>query len=190
MFDGNAADRYPQPRSVVRFTGLMSNLASRLMGAALAAGAAASAVLGVGSAGAAPTFLAPGTDGLAPGLAGSYTLASNEARTQGVPIWITSGKRSDAEQRQLWRNAIATYGSPAAARRWVLPAEESPHVRGEAVDVGPWDGAAWLERNGHRWGLCRTFANEWWHFELATTPGTQCPPMWPDAAVRADRRGI
>ncbi len=105
-------------------------------------------------------------------------------------MWITSGKRSDAEQRQLWRDAIATYGSPEAARRWVLPAEESPHVRGEAVDVGPWEGAAWLERNGYRWGLCRTFVNEWWHFELATTPGAPCPPMWPDAAVRADRRGI
>ena len=117
----------------------------------------------------------------------SISRASNEARAQGVPLWITSGKRSDAQQRQLWRDAIAAYGSPEAARRWVLPAEESPHVHGDAVDVGPREGASWLEANGNRWGLCRTFMNEWWHFELATTPGTPCPPMWPDAAVRADR---
>ncbi len=183
-----------QYTSVVRFTGLMSIFASGLTRVVLAtAGAACAvtgAVVGVGPAVAAPTALAPGTAGLVPGLAVSYTLAANDGRAQGIQMYITSGKRSDAEQRQLWRNAIATYGSPAAARRWVLPAEESPHVRGEAVDVGPWEGAAWLERNGYRWGLCRTFVNEWWHFELATTPGTACPPMWPDAAVRADRRGI
>ncbi|WP_439028807.1 M15 family metallopeptidase [Gordonia terrae] len=130
---------------------------------------------------------APSTAGLDPVLRTAYDQASNTARAQGVPLWITSGTRSDAEQRQLWRDAIATYGSPGAARRWVLPAEESPHVQGKAVDVGPREGAAWLERTGSRWGLCRTFANEWWHFEVATVPGVPCPPMWPDAAARADR---
>ncbi|MEO9328993.1 M15 family metallopeptidase [Gordonia aurantiaca] len=159
--------------------------------AALAGVAIAAVVSGTAPAGtttsAAPAVFAPGTEGLEPALAGAYTVAANEAHAQGVTLWITSGKRSDAEQRRLWRDAIAAYGSPEAARRWVLPAEESPHVRGKAVDVGPQAGAAWLERNGHRWGLCRTFVNEWWHFELATTLGAACPPMWPDAAVRADR---
>lgn len=130
---------------------------------------------------------APGTAGLDPVLALAYTQAADTARTEGIALWITSGRRSATEQRQLWRDAIATYGSPAAARRWVLPPEQSPHVAGRAIDVGPRAGAAWLEARGSRWGLCRTFVNEWWHFEVATIPGTPCPRMWPDAAIRADR---
>ncbi|CAM2758580.1 D-alanyl-D-alanine carboxypeptidase family protein [Skermania piniformis] len=66
----------------------------------------------------------------------------------------------------------------------MLPPGESTHVRGEAIDVGPQNGAAWLEANGSRYGLCRTFANEWWHFELATVPGGVCPEMLPDASWR------
>lgn len=133
-------------------------------------------------AGAAP--LAEGTAGLEPGLAAAYTLASTQARAEGVKISITSGKRSYAQQQALWRDGIATYGSPAAARRWVLPPTESTHVSGKAIDVGPRAGAAWLERTGRRWGLCRTFNNEWWHFELVTTPGGACPRRLPDASAR------
>lgn len=135
---------------------------------------------------------APGTQGLDPLLGAAYNQAARSARADGVSMWITSGKRSVAEQRQLWRQGLATYGSPQIARRWVLPPNESTHVSGHAIDVGPRGGALWLERNGFRWGLCRTFANEWWHFELVTLPGTRCPAMWPNAAVRVDhqRRGI
>lgn len=128
------------------------------------------------------TVLATGTDGLDPLLAIAYTLAENQAHTQGVPLSITSGYRTPAEQQQLWDEGIATYGSPDAARRWVLPPAESTHVSGRAIDVGPIDGARWLEANGNRWGLCRRFDNEWWHFELATIPGMVCPPLRPDAS--------
>ncbi|WP_124711134.1 M15 family metallopeptidase [Gordonia insulae] len=130
---------------------------------------------------------ATGTAGLDPVLATAYTQASRTARSEGVSLWITSGKRSSGEQEQLWRDAIRTHGSPAAARRWVLPPGQSTHVSGHAIDVGPHTGAMWLRRTGFRWGLCRTFANEWWHFEVATIPGQPCPPMWPDAAARVDR---
>nr|WP_083887589.1 M15 family metallopeptidase [Nocardia asiatica] len=126
---------------------------------------------------------ATGTEGLDPALALAYTLAEREARAQGVPLSITSGYRTPAEQQALWEDGVATYG-PDDARRWVLPPEESTHVSGQAIDVGPQQGARWLEANGHRWGLCRTFENEWWHFELATAPGVECPPMRPDASVR------
>ncbi|MFW0790828.1 M15 family metallopeptidase [Gordonia sp. CPCC 205333] len=130
------------------------------------------------------TRLAVGTGGLTPTLARAYTRAYNEARRQGVTMWITSGKRSVSEQRALWRDGIARYGSPAAARRWVLPPNESTHVTGAAIDVGPRAGAAWLQVNGRRWGLCRTFDNEWWHFEHATLPGLPCPRRVPDASSR------
>ncbi|WP_098700159.1 M15 family metallopeptidase [Nocardia farcinica] len=127
---------------------------------------------------------AAGTDGLDPALAVAYTLAEQAAHAEGVPLSITSGYRTPAEQQALWEDGLATYGSPEEARRWVLPPEESTHVSGQAVDVGPQAGAQWLERNGNRWGLCRTYANEWWHFELATIPGGSCPPLRPDASER------
>jgi LAS superfamily LD-carboxypeptidase LdcB len=126
---------------------------------------------------------ATGTDGLDPPLALAYTLAEREAHAQGVPLSITSGYRTPAEQQALWEDGVATYG-PDDARRWVLPPEESTHVSGQAIDVGPQQGARWLELNGYRWGLCRTFENEYWHFELQTVPGAPCPPMLPDASVR------
>ncbi|WP_306364872.1 M15 family metallopeptidase [Nocardia sp. CC227C] len=124
------------------------------------------------------------TAGLDPLLAIAYDLAAAEAHAQGVPLSITSGYRSPGEQQAMWEDGIATHGSPEEARRWVLPPEESTHVTGQAVDVGPREGAAWLEANGNRWGLCRTFDNEWWHFELATLPGMPCPARLPDASAR------
>jgi len=127
---------------------------------------------------------AAGTEGLDPALALAYTLAEDAAHAEGVPLWINSGYRTEAEQRALWDDGIATYGSPDAARRWVLPPEESSHVAGRAIDVGPQDGARWLEANGDRWGLCRTYENEWWHFEQATVPGGACPPLRSDASER------
>ncbi len=39
------------------------------------------------------------------------------------------------------------------------------HVRGLAVDVGDGPAADWLDAEGARFGLCRTLAWEWWHFE-------------------------
>ncbi|MCF8587693.1 M15 family metallopeptidase [Gordonia liuliyuniae] len=128
--------------------------------------------------------MAAGTGGLAPELAVAYTLARRDAQRAGVPMHITSGKRSRAEQNQLWQQGIRDYGSAAQARRWVLPPHESTHVTGHAIDVGPRAGAAWLQRNGNRYGLCRSFDNEWWHFEFLTFPGTPCPPRIPDASHR------
>ncbi len=125
---------------------------------------------------------ADGTAGLDPLLAGAYTLAEREAHAAGVQMWIVSGYRTPAEQDALWQQGLVQYGPDA--RRWVLPPDESTHVSGRAVDVGPQSGAQWLEVNGNRWGLCRTFLNEWWHFELVTVPGTPCPPMLPDASHR------
>lgn len=127
---------------------------------------------------------ASGTEGLTPALALAYTAASTEARREGVSMWITSGKRSYAEQQAMWRDGVAQYGSAAAARRWVLPPAESTHVSGRAIDVGPRAGAAWLQANGAAWGLCRTFDNEWWHFELVRVPGGVCPARLPDASAR------
>ncbi|MFC9963059.1 M15 family metallopeptidase [Nocardia ignorata] len=127
---------------------------------------------------------AAGTEGLDPPLALAYTLAEQQAHAEGVPLSVTSGYRTPEQQEALWQDGLATHGTPEEARRWVLPPAESTHVSGHAVDVGPQIGAQWLEANGNRWGLCRTFDNEWWHFELVTVPGAPCPPTVPDASMR------
>jgi len=149
------------------------------LGAALpatAAAAPAANVLGV--------RLAPDTAGLTPQLAIAYTVARSDAQRAGVGMHITSGKRSWAEQTRMWRDGVRRYGSAAEASRWVLPPSRSTHVTGHAIDVGARRGAAWLERYGFRYGLCRTFDNEWWHFELTTMPGARCGPRVPDASRR------
>ena len=66
--------------------------------------------------------------------------------SQGVELLVNSGWRSRAHQERLYEEAIAKYGSPEVARRWVLPPDESAHVQGKAVDVGPPAAARWLER--------------------------------------------
>jgi hypothetical protein len=64
----------------------------------------------------------------------------------------------------------------------VLPPESSAHVQGRAIDVGPTDGALWLEQHGLELGLCRTYANELWHFEMLADGADQCPEMHLDSS--------
>lgn len=133
-----------------------------------------------------PVAVAPnGTgdvDGLTPAMRRSVRLAIEAARADGVELRVASGWRSAAHQERLFAEAVAKYGSPQAARRWVLPPDESEHVQGEAVDVAPPAGADWLAVHGVRFGLCRRYANEPWHFErLAGALGSTCPPLEPHA---------
>ncbi|WP_233510728.1 M15 family metallopeptidase [Actinomadura craniellae] len=108
--------------------------------------------------------------------------AAEDARDDGIAFHVTSGWRSEEHQRRLLDEAVRTYGSRAEARRFVSTPEESAHVTGEAVDVGPTAAAYWLIQHGADHGLCQVYANEVWHFELRTHPGGTCPPLLPDAA--------
>ncbi|AHH96520.1 hypothetical protein GCM10010174_74760 [Kutzneria viridogrisea] len=104
--------------------------------------------------------------GLTPATGAAFARARCAALWQnGVLIGLTSGHRPHAEQLALFEQAVTRHGSVAAARAWVLPPGESAHVAGTALDIRPSEGAKWLERNGDRFGLYRTYANEWWHFE-------------------------
>ena len=123
-------------------------------------------------------------DNLDPGLLAAVEAATRDARDDGVRISITSGWRSRAHQQELRDAAVAKYGSEEAARRFVSTPDASAHVTGDAVDIGPTETDDWLGRHGSAYGLCQVFANEIWHFELATTPGGQCPEMYPDSSYR------
>ncbi len=121
---------------------------------------------------------------LDPGLRSALADAVRDARADGVVVEVTSGWRSREHQQRLLDDAVARYGSLAEALRYVASPDTSAHVTGDAVDIGPTDAAEWLGRHGSAYGLCQVFANEIWHFELATTPGGDCPSMYADGTRR------
>ncbi len=124
----------------------------------------------------------PAVGYLDPPLLAAVQQASNAAAADGVTMTITSGWRSREFQQQLLDDAVATYGSLAAALQYVQTPERSKHVLGQAVDIGGPAADEWLMANGARFGLCRIYANELWHFELAADPAGNCPPLRPSAA--------
>ena len=67
------------------------------------------------------------------------------------------------------------YGSEEVARQFVATPDRSSHVTAMRVDIAPVDAQFWLIEHGAHYGICQTYANERWHFELATEPG-ECAP--------------
>lgn len=82
---------------------------------------------------------------------------------------INSGYRSPEVQAVLWKNALAKYGTEAAARKWVAPPGRSNHGHGTAADLQFLDGAAreWAHANAAKYGLGFPMGHEPWHIELA-----------------------
>ena len=123
---------------------------------------------------------------LHPLLATRFSVAQSFARADGVELSLTSGFRSLTRQQMLFDREVVIRGSESEAAKWVLPPKFSKHPRGLAIDVNYPDGRAealWLERNGSRFGLCRVYANEWWHFEGVIAPGQACPELAPNALI-------
>ena len=123
----------------------------------------------------------PGVAELDPGLRGALRRATASAAADGVEIRDDSGWRSRRYQERLLHEAISTYGSEAEAARWVATPETSAHVSGDAVDLGHADATAWLSVNGAAYGLCQTYVNERWHYELRPAAVDRgCPAMYAD----------
>jgi zinc D-Ala-D-Ala carboxypeptidase len=123
----------------------------------------------------------PGVAKLEPALLRALRRATTDAAAAGVELVVNSGWRSPAYEDQLRRDAVAKYGSEAEAARWVATGTTSPHVSGDAVDVGPAGATPWLSAHGAAYGLCQIYANEPWHYELrpdATAHG--CPSLYAD----------
>jgi hypothetical protein len=118
-----------------------------------------------------------------------FKAAQAAAKKDGQSIYIASGFRSLSRQTTLFAQAIKKYGTAAEASKWVAPPLVSHHPWGVAIDVNYPDdpvGAGWLEINGSKFGLCRVFKNEWWHFEPVIAPGWKCPALVPDATFSVD----
>ncbi len=113
-----------------------------------------------------------------------YLVANAAAKKKGYSLKITSGYRSLKRQSYLFQRAVKKNGSEAKASRWVLPPTKSNHPWGIAIDINygvsgtkAKKSVAWLDQNGYKYGLCRRYKNEWWHFEPLVAPGTKCPKM-------------
>lgn len=117
------------------------------------------------------------------GLRAALQDAATAASHDGIDMFITSGWRSARYQQSLLDEAIREYGSEEEARKWVNTPEKSTHVTGDAVDVAYTDADSWLSQHGADYGLCQTYANEIWHFELAVEPGGTCPEQKNDATT-------
>jgi hypothetical protein len=115
-----------------------------------------------------------------------FAAARAAAEKDGQRIYIASGFRTLERQKYLFATAVKKYGSEAEAAKWVAPPYVSHHPWGLAIDVNYPDepiGAGWLEINGAKFGLCRVYENEWWHFEPVIAPGGTCPPLLADATL-------
>ena len=118
-----------------------------------------------------------------------FKAAQAAAKKDGQTIYIASGFRSLARQKTLFAQAVRKYGSANEASKWVAPPLVSHHPWGVAIDVNYPDepvGAGWLEVNGSKFGLCRIFKNEWWHFEPVIAPGWKCPALVANATFSVD----
>jgi zinc D-Ala-D-Ala carboxypeptidase len=123
----------------------------------------------------------PALANLDPALLRALRQAATDAAGDGVEFVVNSGWRSAEEQERLFREAVSEYGSEEEAARWVATAGTSPHVSGDAVDIGPSAATAWLSEHGAAYGLCQIYGNEPWHYELrpeAVDHG--CPRMYAD----------
>jgi hypothetical protein len=125
----------------------------------------------------------PAVSNLDPRLLAALRRAASAAQEDGVGLRVNSGWRSPEYQEQLLREAVSKYGSAEQAARWVATPDTSPHVSGQAVDVGPSDASAWLSRHGAEYGLCQIYGNEAWHYELRSDAIVHgCPHPYADPA--------
>lgn len=119
---------------------------------------------------------------LDPALLKAVQAAAQDAKRDGVDLFVTSGWRSKEYQQRLLDRGVIKYGSLERARKFVKTPETSEHARGRAIDIGPANADDWLIREGAAYGLCQVYANEMWHFELLTTPVGRCPELKRDAS--------
>lgn len=123
----------------------------------------------------------PAVADLDPDLLKALRRAATDVADDGVEFYVNSGRRSPEYQNQLLREAVSKYGSEVESARWIATAATSPHVSGDAVDIGHSDATTWLSEHGAELGLCPIHKNEPWHYELrpeAIDHG--CPRMYAD----------
>jgi D-alanyl-D-alanine carboxypeptidase len=121
-------------------------------------------------------------EGLHPDVLDAWRRLRAKAGEQGVRLCVQDGKRSVGQQQREFSAAVRRFGTSEPAGRYVLPPQESMHVKGIAVDVQPLASAGWVECNGRALGWCRRYQNEYWHFEYDPDHAAAgCPALLPSA---------
>ena len=105
--------------------------------------------------------------GLREAVVAGWLATRHAAARQGITLCLNDGKRSRAQQLATFDSYVEQYGT-ALARQYVLPPGKSAHVAGYAVDVQPARAYTWLQATAGKWGFCRIYDNEPWHFEYST----------------------
>lgn len=112
--------------------------------------------------------------GMSDGFSGALaTMIQNAPPEIQESLRVSSGYRSPERQAQLYKDALAKYGSEAEARRWVAPPGNSQHNHGNAADLKFLSPAAkeWVHANAGQFGLSFPLSNEDWHIELSSARG-------------------
>ena len=118
--------------------------------------------------------------GMTRGTPQAFLTAQKAAQAAGLSFVLNSGYRSAAYQQRIFDCWVKQLGSPQAARQYALPPNESAHVQGYAMDIAPPPAASWLESTAGKYGLCRRYEDETWHFEYQARYKTQgCPALLP-----------
>lgn len=93
----------------------------------------------------------------------------------GGNLHVYSGYRTPEHQAQLYQAAIAKYGSPEAARKYVAPPGKSFHNKGEAADLR--GDLAKAHSLAAQFGLNFPMGHEPWHIEpTGIRRGSMAPP--------------
>ena len=118
--------------------------------------------------------------GMTRGTQQAFLTAQKAAQAAGLTFTLNSGYRSASYQQRIFDCWVKQLGSPQAARQYALPPSESAHVQGYAMDIAPPSAASWLESSAGKYGLCRRYQDETWHFEYQPRYKTQgCPALLP-----------
>ncbi|MDR6818508.1 soluble lytic murein transglycosylase-like protein [Neorhizobium sp. 2083] len=130
-------------------------------------------------------------DGFSVKLARMFQAAPPEIQ---AGLGVYSGARSNERQAELWKEALAKYGSVDEARRNVAPPGHSNHnekdgfkaraadvsFNGQSLKNAPPNVVKWVHENASNFGLKFPLANENWHIEDASTRGGKARPVDPD----------
>lgn len=127
----------------------------------------------------APTYVNEAPDGLVAAVKAAWADAVELAAADHVTLCLNDGKRSAAQQQQIYDDYLREYGEQTADEL-VLPPDKSSHVTGFALDVQPASAYQWLQATAGALGFCRIYDNEAWHFEYrAAYQVGGCPKRLP-----------
>lgn len=107
-------------------------------------------------------------EGMRPDVAAAFDRMSRAAARAGVPMYVVSGFRSDAEQAELF----ARHPDP----RWVAPPGRSLHRCATELDIGPASAYGWLATKARRFGFSQRYSWEPWHYGFTAGPAPCSSP--------------